>query len=445
MKYIPNTPETELEILKEIGYNSFEELIRFIPENLKKTCNINLPDAHSELEIVKLVQNIAKKNLNTENYISFLGCGVYDHYVPAVIDDLISRSEFYTAYTPYQSEVSQGTLQSIYEYQSLICELMGMEISNASMYDGATAISEAIFMSCNITGKGRAVISSLLNPFYIEVIKTYAEGRGMEISFLGEDNGSTDFNDIENISRDSACLVIQSPNYLGTIEKINGLKSKLDKNTLLILVVDPISLGILKSPGELGADIAVAEGQSLGIHQSFGGPFLGVLTARKEFIRYMPGRIAGATEDIKGRRAYTLVLQTREQHIRREKATSNICTNQALMALSACIYLSLLGKSGIRKVGELCIKKSHYLYDKIIQLKGFKSVYNKPFFKEFVISTPAKPKEIIKAALGEGFFAGVELEKFDKNRENQILLAVTEKRSKEEMDQFISFLRKFES
>ena len=444
-KYIPNTPDVEKEILQEIGVTSFDELISNIPQKFRSACDVNLPPPLSELEVVKLLKGISSKNISSENYVSFLGGGVYDHYIPPVIDFLIARSEFYTAYTPYQPEVSQGTLQSIYEYQSLICGLMGMDISNASLYDGATATAEAIFMACNVTRRSKAVISKLINPFYFEVLKTYLENRGVEIEVLQEKEGQTDFSELEGKIKGSACLVVQSPNFFGVIEELDGLKETLESSgSLFIMIVDPISLGVLKSPGEYGTDIAVAEGQSLGIHQSFGGPFLGIIAARKDFIRNMPGRIAGMTEDAEGKRAFTLVLQTREQHIRRERATSNICTNQALMALSACIFLSLVGKKGIRKLAELCVQKSHYLSDRVSELKGFELVYRRPFFKEFVVSTPVRAMKIVEAGLEEGFFPGVVLGDFYPKRENQLLIAVTEKRSMEELDSFVNFLKKFE-
>ena len=444
-KYIPNTPDVEKEILQEIGVTSFDELISNIPQKFRSACDVNLPPPLSELEVVKLLKGISSKNISSENYVSFLGGGVYDHYIPPVIDFLIARSEFYTAYTPYQPEVSQGTLQSIYEYQSLICGLMGMDISNASLYDGATATAEAIFMACNVTRRSKAVISKLINPFYFEVLKTYLGNRGVEIEVLPEKEGQTDFSELEGKIKGSACLVVQSPNFFGVIEELDGLKETLKScGSLFVMIVDPVSLGILKSPGEYGADIAVAEGQSLGIHQSFGGPFLGIIAARKDFIRNMPGRIAGMTEDAEGKRAFTLVLQTREQHIRRERATSNICTNQALMALSACIFLSLVGKKGIRKLAELCVQKSHYLSDRVSELKGFELVYRRPFFKEFVVSTPVKAMKIVEAGLEEGFFPGVVLGDFYPERENQLLIAVTEKRSMEELDSFVNFLKKFE-
>jgi len=444
-KYIPNTPDVEKEILQEIGVTSFDELISNIPQKFRSACDVNLPPPLSELEVVKLLKGISSKNISSENYVSFLGGGVYDHYIPPVIDFLIARSEFYTAYTPYQPEVSQGTLQSIYEYQSLICGLMGMDISNASLYDGATATAEAIFMACNVTRRSKAVISKLINPFYFEVLKTYLENRGVEIEVLQEKEGQTDFSELEGKIKGSACLVVQSPNFFGVIEELDGLKEILGSSgSLFVMIVDPISLGVLKSPGEYGTDIAVAEGQSLGIHQSFGGPFLGIIAARKDFIRNMPGRIAGMTEDAEGKRAFTLVLQTREQHIRRERATSNICTNQALMALSACIFLSLVGRKGIRKLAELCVQKSHYLSDRVSELKGFELVYRRPFFKEFVVSTPVKAMKIVEAGLEEGFFPGVVLGDFYPERENQLLIAVTEKRSMEELDSFVNFLKKFE-
>jgi len=348
MHYIPNTAEAEKEILQAIGVKRFEDLLVNIPESFLKKFQINLPSSLSEIEISKQMENLAGLNKHSENTVSFLGGGAYDHFVPAVVDFLISRSEFYTAYTPYQAEVSQGTLQSIYEYQSMICQLMDMEVANASLYDGATALAEAAIMSVNITGRNKVLVSPLVNPLVIDVLRTYLDNREIEIEFLPESNDLTDFTDLADKLDDKvAALLMQSPNFLGNIENLNGVNKILEGNkSLFVVSVDPISLGILKSPGELGADIAVAEGQPLGIHQSFGGPYLGVFAAEKSLVRKMPGRIVGETVDVDGKRGYVLVLQTREQHIRRERATSNICTNQGLMALAATIYLSLIGKNG---------------------------------------------------------------------------------------------------
>lgn len=446
MHYIPNTAEVEKELLQAIGVRRFEDLLVNIPENFLKKCQINLPSPLSELEITKYMENLASTNRHSGNTVSFLGGGAYDHFIPAVVDFLISRSEFYTAYTPYQPEVSQGTLQSIYEYQSLICRLTNMEVANASLYDGATALAEAAIMSVNTTGRNRILISPLINPFAIDVLRTYLGNRAIEIELLPESNGLSDFTDLADYLDDKiAALLVQSPNFLGNIENLNGISKILEDNkSLLVVSVDPISLSILKSPGELGAHIAVAEGQPLGIHQSFGGPYLGVIASKKSLIRKMPGRIVGETVDVDGKRGYVLVLQTREQHIRRERATSNICTNQGLMALAATIYLSLMGKNGLNRVATLCLNNSHYLCERITALQGFDLAYdNTPFFKEFVVKTPVPAKKIIDAGVKENIFSGIDLGVYRKEWEKSLLIAVTEKKTCQEMDDFVKFLSKF--
>lgn len=445
MQFIPNTAKVEKEILDAIGVGRFEDLIADVPERFLKLCKIDLPSPLSEYEVSKQLENISGQNRKSDNTISFLGGGTYDHFIPSVVDFLISRSEFYTAYTPYQAEVSQGTLQSIYEYQSLICRLMDMEVANASLYDGGTALAEAAIMGINTTGCSTILVSPLINPLVLDVLKTYTSNMSISLEFLPEKDGLVDFSNlIEHLDDDIAAILIQSPNFLGNIENLNGLSEVFkQRRSLFVLSVDPISMGILKSPGELCADIAVAEGQSLGIPQSFGGPYLGVFAAKSSFIRKMPGRIVGATEDIDGNRGYVLVLQTREQHIRRERATSNICTNQGLMALAATVYLSLMGKSGLKKVSNLCLNKSHYLAEKISRLPNYQLAYEQPFFKEFVIKTPKKPCKIIETGIEEGFFAGIDLGKYRDEWENQMLIAVTEKRTRDEMDSFIQFLSKF--
>ncbi|MDD5765970.1 MAG: aminomethyl-transferring glycine dehydrogenase subunit GcvPA [Candidatus Marinimicrobia bacterium] len=448
MHTIPNTPEVEKELLDAIGVQRFEDLLVNIPKTFLEKCRIHLPEPLSELEVSRHLQNLANQNSNTENMVSFLGGGAYDHFIPAVVDFLIGRSEFYTAYTPYQAEVSQGTLQSIYEYQSLICHLMDMEVANASMYDGATALAEAAIMSCGITKKDKVLASPLINPGTMKVLKTYLSNRNIEIVLLPDKNGQTDFSTLPELIDDRvAAVLVQSPNFLGAIEELTGVSANIhEKNAMFVLSVDPISLGILKSPGGWDADIAVAEGQPLGIHQSFGGPYLGVFSAKKALVRNMPGRIVGQTVDVDGKRGYVLVLQTREQHIRREKATSNICSNQGLMALAATIYLSLMGKTGLKQAATLCLNNSHYLAEKISSLKGFRLPYGKnPFFKEFVIDTPVSPKEIIAAGLKENFFAGIDLGDYREDWKNHLLIAVTEKRTAQEIDFFVTFLSKFQA
>lgn len=446
MHYIPNTRETEKEILQAIGVEKFEDLLENIPVKFLKKCRIQLPEPLSELETTRKVGAMATKNRNTDEMISFLGGGSYDHFIPAVVDFLIGRSEFYTAYTPYQPEVAQGTLQSIYEYQSMICHLLDMEVANASLYDGATALAEAAILATEKTGRNRVLVSQLVEANFRKVLETYLHTRGIEIQYLPESNGRTELNDLNNrLNENVAALLIQAPNFFGNIEDLDGIAEKLHANkSLFILAVNPLAAALLKTPGELGADIAIAEGQPLGIHQSFGGPYLGIFTAKKELIRNMPGRIVGETVDMDGKRGYVLVLQTREQHIRREKATSNICTNQGLMALAAAIYLALMGKNGLKQVAGLCLKNAHYLAEKIATLSNYSLVYEKtPFFNEFVIKTPVPAEKIVTAGLEKGFFAGINLGKFSADWEDHLLIAVTEKRSLQEMDDFIKFLIKF--
>jgi len=446
MHFIPNTSGAEREILETLGVKSFNELIANIPEKFRQQCRIDLPEALSEIEITKTVQALAAKNASSDDKISFLGGGSYDHFIPAAVDFLISRSEFYTAYTPYQPEVSQGTLQAIYEYQSQICHLMDMEVANASLYDGATALAEAAIMAAAITRRNKFLVSPLLNPLARQVLDTYLQARNLEIVDLPQKDGRTDFSSLNQmIDERTAAVLIQSPNFLGIIEELNGVADSLHvKNALLIMAVDPMALALLKTPGELGADIAVAEGQPLGIHQAFGGPYLGIFATRRQYVRSMPGRIVGQTADVDGKRGYVLVLQTREQHIRREKATSNICTNEGLMALAATIYLALMGKSGLRKAAELCLDNSHYLSEKIAGLAGYSLPFaGQPFFKEFVVKTPRPAAEITGAAPAAGFFAGLNLCSYRPEWTNYLLIAVTEKRSLQEMDDFVKFLAKF--
>jgi glycine dehydrogenase subunit 1 len=446
MQYIPSTAELEKELLTAIGVSKFEDLLVNIPKEFIAKCRIQLPEALSEVEISHHLSQLAAKNKNSSTMISFLGGGAYDHFVPAVVDFLISRSEFYTAYTPYQPEVSQGTLQSIYEYQSMVCHLLDMEVANASMYDGATALAEAAIACTNINNRNKVLVSPLINPQYLSVLKTYMGTRDVEIQFLPEKNGQTDFSQlVKYVDQETAGLLVQSPNFLGIVEDLQNVAQVLhDHQALLVVDADPIAASILKTPGEWGADIAVAEGQPLGIHQSFGGPYLGVFTARKAMARKMPGRIVGETIDVDGKRGYVLVLQTREQHIRREKATSNICTNQGLMALAATIYLALMGKEGLKQVASLCLNYSHYLAQQIQNLKGFGLAYpDAPFFKEFVVRTPVKPRLLIDKAQRAGIFAGIELEPYRDDWQSQLLIAVTEKRTRQEMDEFVRFLSNF--
>ena len=443
MPYISNTEKNRKEMLDAIGVNTFEELLKEIPEEFLFKDRLGLGKGQSELEVTKSVRKIAGSNKNTSDCTSYLGAGSYDHYIPAVVPYLISRPEFQTAYTPYQAEISQGTLQSIYEYQSLICSLTGMDVSNASMYDGASSMAEAAILACRHTRKNRIVVVSTVNPGWTDVVRTFVSSLEYEVVTADIDTGAVEKGILEDFIDDkTACVIVQNPNFFGNIEDYTGLADTVhSKKALFIVAVDPISIGILKKPSEYGADIVVAEGQPLGLPQSFGGPYLGIFATTKQLMRKIPGRVVGVTKDIDGKRGFVLTMQTREQHIRRDKATSNICSNQALCALASGVYLNTMGEQGLREVAENCYSRSRYLASKITELDGFEMRYKKPFFKEFVLRTDYPVDKILSGMMGQGIFAGIALEKFGM-AVDEFIVAVTEKRSKEEMDNYVSSLKK---
>lgn len=445
MPFIPNTDADRKAMLERIGVRNFEELIKNIPEELRYTKDFNLPEPLSELEIYRLLLQKAQCNKGTNESISFLGGGAYDHFIPAVIGHILSRSEFYTAYTPYQAEVSQGTLQAIYEYQSMIAELMKMEVANASMYDGGSALAEAALMAISETRRNKILVSRTVHPYYRQIINTYCHGQKIGIELIELDNGVTSLDDLKSkIDSETAAVIIEHPNFLGYLEEVEEISRVThDNSSLFITSNDPISLGILEPPGTYDVDIATGEGQCLGNSLNFGGPYLGIFASKSKFVRKMPGRIAGATTDLKGRRGFVLTFQAREQHIRRARATSNICTNQALNALAATVYMALLGKKGIQEVANLCIQNSHYLAEKIDSLKGYELAFNAPFFKEFVVKTPIPPQQIIDRLVNKNIFSGIDLSQFDYGLDNGLLIAVTEKRTREEMDLFVQLLTEF--
>ncbi len=438
-EFIPNTPEDQRKMLAEIGLADVEELFADIPaEVLKRFKPIGL-EPLSELEVKRLVTELAQQNAHTEQYVSFLGGGVYDHYVPAIISHLVLRGEFLTCYTPYQAELSQGTLTWMFEFQTMICELTAMEVANSSMYDGGSALAEAMLMAKNITGRTKFLVAKSLNPYYRRCLETYAWGAGLElIDVPFTQDGQLDRSALS--AHDLAGVIVQTPNFFGVIEDLTGLK-ELIKDALLIVSANPIALGVLAPPGVFGADIVVGEGQPLGIPQSFGGPLLGIFATRMSYVRRMPGRMAGRTLDAAGNVGYVMALQTREQHIRREKATSNICTNQALMGLMATIYLATLGRRGLRRLAELNLQKAHYLAEKISRLPGFALRFSGPFFNEFVIQTRKKPTRLLKTLRDEGFLGGLDLAPYDLLDGNNLLIAVTEKRTRDEMDRFVKALK----
>jgi len=442
-RYIPNTDENRSDMLEGLGMNSIEALFADIPQNIRLQRPLNLPGPLSEMELGKHMGGLASSNVNADEYACFLGAGAYDHFIPGVINHILSRQEFYTAYTPYQPEISQGTLQAIFEYQTMICELTGMAASNASMYDGATALAEAAVAAFQSTGRKEVLAAGTVHPESREVLKTHARFNGRHIVELGCDSGETDLNELESkISENTAAVIIQSPNFFGIIEDLHSMAEIAHKNnSLLIVSADPVSLALLKSPGELGADIVVGEGQSLGNSLSFGGPYLGFFATTRELMRKMPGRIVGETTDREGRRGFVLTLQTREQHIRREKATSNICSNQALNALAATIYMTIMGRQGMKEVALLCLQKAHYAFDQLVATGKFQPVFSGPFFKEFTVRSAVSVKTLNKKLLEKKIIGGYELEKAYPQLSGGWLLAVTEKRTREEIDAFVQAVR----
>lgn len=440
MDYIPNTDREREEMLSSIGVSSIDDLFSDIPDNVKFNGRLNLPEAMSELEVKRHMTALAESNADAGHYTYFIGGGIYDHYIPSAVSHITGRSEFYTAYTPYQPEISQGTLQAIFEYQTMICNLTGMYVSNASMYDGASALAEAGLMAVKIKDKGKILVSRSVHPEYRRVLRTYTAGMDIEIAEVDFKDGTTDMEDLKAKIEGCDGLIVQNPNFFGCLEDMETLSSVAhDAGALFISVVDPISLGVLRAPGEYGADIVCGDGQALGNPMNFGGPHLGFLATKEEFVRYMPGRIVGQTVDNTGNTGYVLTLQTREQHIRREKATSNICSNQALCALAATVYLSLMGKKGIKEVGEQCLAKSHYLAGELNKA-GFGLAFDKPFFKELVIRLDKDVSAVIEDLLKKKIIAGIDLSRFYPELKGYMMIAVTEKRTKQEMDELVAGL-----
>lgn len=441
-KYFPHTEADIEQMLKRISVNSVDDLFAEIPDSVVFKKEYNLPVSMSEIEIRKYFENLGNKN---KKLTVFAGAGAYDHYAPSVISPLISRSEFLTAYTPYQPEIAQGTLQYIFEYQSMICELTGMECTNASMYDGPTATAEAMFMVvASAKKKNTVLISQTVNPNVLKVVKTYAKYRGINVEEIAEKNGCTDKEDMRNklASGDVAGVIVSSPNYYGIIEDYAGFSEEIHAaKALFVMNTDPSALAVLKSPAEWGADIACGDGQSLGMPLNFGGSYIGFLATKKDLVRKLPGRIAGATTDVDGKRAFVLTLQAREQHIRREKANSNICSNQSLMALYVTIYMSLMGKEGLRDVNKLSYSGAHYLYDQLLMTGKFTPVFDKPFLKEFAVKTSLNIEALTKKLLDNNILGGIELGKYKDGMDDCLLFCVTEKRSKDEIDQLVALIR----
>lgn len=439
MPYISNTDRDRREMFAKIGVKNFDELIQAIPAKFRLKDGLKLDKALSEMEITNKIKSQTCNNLCSQSANSFLGAGVYDHFIPAAVDTIVSRPEFFTAYTPYQAEVSQGTLQFIYEYQTMICELTGMEIANASMYDAASAVAEAILMAVRKNKLEKALLPATLNPEFVKVIKSYTEGVGIELITIPAKNGLTDLKALQEMLNEGiGSVVMQSPNFYGNIEDAKAISEIVhgQPKCLFIASVDPISIAILNSPAEYNADIVVGEGQALGNSMYMGGPLFGFFATKLEMNRQMPGRIVGGTLDKVGNRAYALTLQAREQHIRRNKATSNICSNQSLCTLAATVYMSLMGKEGLREVAIQSTQKAHYLADELAKIPNIKLKYtHTPFFKEFVITVPIKAKALIEKMLPRGIYAGVEVGEYD------LMLAVTEKKTKAAIDEFVCAMK----
>lgn len=442
MAYYPTTDEDRVQMLAAIGVNSVDELFTHVPEQ-HRFPKLDIPPALSEMDIMRELSYASSANHTVaDNYAMFLGAGAYHHFIPSIVNHMLLRGEFLTAYTPYQPEVSQGTLQSIYEFQSMICAVTGMEAANASHYDGGTAMAEAVTMAAELKrNRNKVVLSPSVHPQYRDVAQTYHQHR--DIKFVGHRGNASIPDLVDMVDKQTLMVIVQYPDFYGKIQDFTEIAKACKANDALFCVVtDPIACGLLKSPGELGADIVVGEGQSLGIPMSFGGPYLGFFATKMRYVRKIAGRVVGETKDGDGRRAFVMTLRPREQDIRREKATSNICTNQGLMALAAGIYMSALGKNGMRKVAELCWHKSHYAADEIDKLDGYVVDREKPFFKEFVVTCPKPAAELNQKLVGDfGIIGGYDLGQVDPKRANDMLLCVTEMNTKSEIDALAAALK----
>lgn len=445
MRYLPHTEDDIREMLETAGTSSLEGLFSSIPSGLRLTSPLRLPPAHGEQELLAHLSGLAEVVAHSGSVVSFLGAGCYDHFIPSVVDAVASRSEFLTSYTPYQPEVSQGVLQATYEYQTLVCQLFGMDAANASMYDGASAAAEAVLMAARVTGRKKAVLSRALHPEYAAAIRTYCRSLMdvREVPFTGE--GLTDYDSLSRLADgEAACVVLQYPNFFGAIEPLDEAEKIIHTAGAMFItaVAEPISLGILRPPGTFNADIVVGEGQPLGTPPSFGGPGLGLFAVRKEHVRQMPGRLVGETVDHEGRRAYCLTLATREQHIRRERATSNICTNEGLLAVRAAIYMSLMGRQGLRRLAEVIYDRTELLKKKLRRVAGVGLPFASPGFNEIVVKTKKPPEKIVGSLTKKGIIPGLPLGRLYPELKDCLLMCVTEKTSEMDIETLCTALKK---
>lgn len=437
MSYILNTPADQKAMLKTIGAGAVSELFANIPEKLRLNRPLAVPPALTEIELQQHMAELAAKNQSADDAVCFLGGGAYDHFIPAAVDAIGGRSEYYTAYTPYQAEASQGSLQAFFEYQTLICQLTGMDVANASLYEGGSAVAESVLMSLSIhPDRKKVVIAESIHPQYRTTLETYLANLPLQVVTLPTPNGYVAPDALaKEVDDQTLCVIVQHPNFFGGLEDAEALgKIAHERGALYVVSFDAISLGLLKRPGQYGADIAVAEGQCLGNPMVYGGPYLGIMACRQEFVRKIPGRLVGQTVDRHGKRCWVLTLQTREQHIRREKATSNICTNQGLFALRAAAYLAALGPQGLKETAALCLHKAHYLAEKLAKVPGVSLKFARPFFKEFTVQVPGNVAGLLDRLLKAGYHAGLDLGSWYPALKNCVTIAVTEKRTKAELD-----------
>jgi glycine dehydrogenase subunit 1 len=438
LPYLLNTPDDRRAMLAAIGVSSVEDLFAPVPAGVRLGRPLAIPPAMPEMELTRHLRALAGRNTSAADAACFLGGGAYDHFVPSVVDAVAGRGEFYTAYTPYQAEASQGTLQAVFEYQTLVCQLTGLEVANASLYEGGSAVAEAVLMALGVTGRtGEVLVAESVHPEYRQTLATYVANLRCRVRTLPTPAGFLDPDDVARAVNDrTVCVIAQHPNFFGHLEEMEAIGAAARKaGAVFVASFDPISVGLLKRPGDYGADIAVAEGQALGTPLGYGGPYLGVLACRgdTQFLRKVPGRLVGETTDRNGKRCWVLTLQTREQHIRREKATSNICTNQGLLALRAAVYLTALGPQGLRETAELCLRKAHYAAGQLAKVPGVKPKFARPFFKEFTLSVPGDVPALLRRLRERGYLAGLSLGRWYPNFADGLTVAVTEKRTKDEI------------